>query len=92
MPPVRPYWGQRTSAGAERGVWFTAADIVEIGRMLPELMSARRVSREAGPPGGQLPAAALAAPARPELPAEKLAEWAQLSSHRRTSRRSPRRR
>lgn len=34
-------------SGTARGVWFTRADIVAIGRMLPELMSGRQASARA---------------------------------------------
>lgn len=33
--------------GAVRGVWFTYANVVEIGRMLPSLMSARQATSRA---------------------------------------------
>ena len=42
----------------------------------------RRVSGEAGAPDAQEAVAAVIATARPELPAEKLAEWAQLKAYR----------
>jgi hypothetical protein len=57
--------------------------------MLPDLMSCRGKNREAGSAGGQ-PAAVLVAPTRPEPSAKKLAEWAQLTAHQRTPRRSTR--
>jgi hypothetical protein len=57
--------------------------------MLPDLMSCRGTNREAGSAGGQ-PAAVLVAPTRPEPSAKKLAEWAQLTAHQRTPRRSTR--
>ncbi|MBB3082722.1 hypothetical protein [Geodermatophilus sabuli] len=34
-------------AKQQRGVWFTAADILEIGRMLPELMTSRQAKAAA---------------------------------------------
>jgi hypothetical protein len=55
----------------QRGVWFTWADILAIGEMLPELMTSR-----------QAKGAAAANPAEPgawEQPsAEVVAEWASL--------------
>jgi len=74
-------------AGVERGVWFTAEDIRQIGEKLPELMGGPRGGRRAGLLDGQQ--AAAAAP-RKEPSAETLASWAQLSAHRRASRRSTR--
>lgn len=75
---------QRT--GETKGVWFTAADIVEIGRMLPQLMSHSRPSGETGAPhdpsGTELPAA----PSDPV--AGLLADWAQLKVHKRRPRRT----
>jgi hypothetical protein len=42
---------QRT--GPTKGVWFTAEDVLNIGEMLPELMSHGRTSAEAPPADGQ---------------------------------------
>jgi hypothetical protein len=47
--------GFRTSAPARRRVWFTAEDVLKIGEVLPDLMSPRRVSCEAGAPDAQEP-------------------------------------
>ena len=78
---------QRT--GETKGVWFTAEDVLEIGEMLPELMSRSRASGEAPsadgqPDGGDVPGT----PAPAEPSAQMLAEWAQLSAHQRTPRRT----
>ncbi len=48
-------------SGADRGVRFTAADIFEIGGMLPELLGGRRGGSTAG--GTQARAAAVSQPA-----------------------------
>jgi hypothetical protein len=54
-----------------RGVWFTWADILAIGEMLPELMTPRQGKRAA--------AANPAEPGAPEpLSAAVIAEWASL--------------
>ncbi|MQA35279.1 hypothetical protein [Modestobacter roseus] len=57
----------------QRGVWFTAGDILTIGRMLPELMTARQAKTAA---------AAAAHPAAPEAPeplaADVLDKWASI--------------
>jgi hypothetical protein len=63
-------------AGVSRGVEFTAGDIREIGRMLPELMGGRR----AGPLNGRQAAAA----PRVEPSAETIAGWAPLTAPART--------
>lgn len=71
---------QRT--GATRGVWFTAADVLEIGRMLPDLMSRRRTNSAAGPTDPQQSAALPGAPAGPEVAPDVVAGWARLAAHR----------
>ncbi len=63
-------------------MWFTAADVAEIGRMLPQLMGGRRVRHRAGTPEEGQVDAGLPAPARPEPTAELIAGWAQLRAHR----------
>jgi hypothetical protein len=77
---------QRT--GPTKGVWFTAEDVLKIGEMLPDLMSRRRSSGEARPADGQPDDGVPPGPAQAELPAQMLAEWAQLTAHQRTSRRT----
>jgi hypothetical protein len=76
---------QRT--GPTKGVWFTAEDVLNIGEMLPALMSYRRMSRGAGPADGQPDDGVPPRPAQAEPTAQLLAEWAQLTAHQRTPRR-----
>ena len=71
-------------AGVLRGVEFTAEDIRQIGRMLPDLMGGRRGGGQASTPGGRQPAEA---PPLSELTAETIAGWAQLRAHRSAPRR-----
>jgi hypothetical protein len=73
-------------AGVLRGVEFTAEDIREIGRMLPELMGGRRGGRDAGTPDGHQGGAALESAS--EASTASIAEWAQLRAHRPRARRS----
>lgn len=73
---------QRT--GKTKGVWFTAADITEIGRQLPQLMSYGRPSDEPRTP--QAPSVTCLPVALPDPTVEILAEWAQLKAHKRSPR------
>ncbi|MGY2085906.1 hypothetical protein [Blastococcus sp. SYSU DS0539] len=75
---------QRT--GTTKGVWFTADDVLKIGEMLPNLMSHRRNSSEAGPADEQQYGGMPAEPAQAEVSAQKIAEWAQLTAHQRRPR------
>ncbi|TKJ18285.1 hypothetical protein [Blastococcus sp. CCUG 61487] len=60
----------------QRGVWFTAGDILAIGRLLPELMTPRQAKRAAAPDTH------CAAPDAPEpLTADVLDEWASIGLH-----------
>jgi hypothetical protein len=77
---------QRT--GPTKGVWFTAEDVLTISEMLPELMSYRRTSGEAPPADGQPDDGVHPRPAEAEPTAQQLAEWAQLTAHQRTPRRT----
>jgi hypothetical protein len=72
-------------AGVLRGVEFTAEDVRQIGRMLPDLMGGRRGGRRTGTPEGQQTAACL------EPTAEMVAGWAQLRAHRPAPRSAARR-
>jgi hypothetical protein len=77
---------QRT--GPTKGVWFTAEDVLNIGEMLPELMSHGRTSAEAPPADGQPDDGVPPRPAEAEPTAQQLAERAQLTAHQRTPRRT----
>ena len=77
---------QRT--GPTKGVWFTAADVVQIGEMLPSLM-AHRGGNQDGPVDEQLCGGIPWGSAEEGLSADKLAEWAQLAVHQRRPRRAP---
>lgn len=76
-------------AGVRRGVEYTAEDVRVIGRTLPELMGGRRGGRLAAATEGHQLEAAWAAGLAP--PAETIAGWLQLKTHRPTPRRPSRR-
>ncbi|MGY1827578.1 hypothetical protein [Blastococcus sp. SYSU DS0541] len=60
----------------QRGVWFTAGDILAIGQMLPELMTPRQAKRTA------VPDTHCAAPDAPEpVTADVLDKWASIGLH-----------
>ena len=72
-------------AGVQRAVEFTAEDIRQIGRMLPDLMGARRGGHRAVTPEEQQTSACL------EPTAEMVAGWAQLRAHQPAPRSAARR-
>lgn len=76
-----------TRAGVLRGVEFSAEDIREIARLRPELVGGRRGVRRADTSDKRQDGDA-AAMAPLELPAQQLAEWAQLTAHQRRPRRA----
>jgi hypothetical protein len=88
-------------AGADRGVRFTQAHILEIGSQLPELLGGHRGGRaadDAREPSGPVQQAeslarpedlgrrAVSGPARPAPPVVDIAAWAQLKAHHPRSR------
>jgi hypothetical protein len=66
-------------SGVDRGVRFTAADILEIGRMLPQLLGGRRGGHTLSTTDAAIE---LSASPRREPSADAIAGWAQLSAHR----------
>lgn len=77
---------QRT--GATKGVWFTAADVLEIGRMLPALMSRSQMGAAADSSAPSLSAGLSGGPTGPEVAPDVVAGWARLTAHRPRARRS----
>jgi hypothetical protein len=103
---LKPTWLKRwitaervphVRAGAERGVGFTAAHVLEIGRMLPDLLGGQRGASMAGE--AQVRAAVVdqsASSATAKLPDDRepragaaaepsvvdIASWSQLRAHR----------